>query len=269
MALAIDSGSPTGVSGTGGSNANTQTTLATSATYTLSNAGCISIVGIMLEKETGSTLPGVTSVTDGTNTYTLRNRIQYTVATATASNVSVELWWAYSSTTLTSATVTATCSTGGGFTNGIIMAWGVTGFTGTAYQTNPWDQSAATALGWAADSTSTTASAIVSNSYSNVSVAAMLISVVGTPETNASNINTGDSGTLAGQSAANKLGVNTSAFGLLGMRGSWSALTVAANDTGTATASTTRTYISWAILPDVLAQAGGGTTLNMQSLVMM
>lgn len=57
----------------------------------------------------------------------------------------LEVWWAFSSSAQSGITITATFTKPGStnFDAAGIVAFGVTGFTGTNYQTNPWDQNAA------------------------------------------------------------------------------------------------------------------------------
>lgn len=127
---------------------------ASSATVTLTtgSAGDIIVVEIWLvnAQSSSTNYPNISSVSDGTNTYTRRSRRTMQISPANFA-AAYEVWWAYAPAALSSKVITASlqAGTGGDATNNTnnfdqicINAFGVKGFAGTGYQTAPWDTNA-------------------------------------------------------------------------------------------------------------------------------
>jgi hypothetical protein len=110
-----------------------------SATLTAA-AGEIVIVEVNNEVVSGA-VKTVTGISDGTtNVYTRRFSASQAPEPFAGASEEFEVWWAYVANPLTAATITATLS--GTIDDAVIITAGYQGFTGTAYQTNPWDTNA-------------------------------------------------------------------------------------------------------------------------------
>jgi hypothetical protein len=110
---------------------------------------CITLESVVAQQ----TVTGITDVNG--NTWAKRNSFQYTAPSGAF--VDDEIWWAYCPGNISFANVNIAFS---GTSDAIgATVFGVTGFTGTAYKTNPWDQTSTVAAGFINDSTSATASA--------------------------------------------------------------------------------------------------------------
>jgi hypothetical protein len=112
MALAIDGATLAGGQATAGS---TITSAAGAGGLTTENAGDIIVICVLVENINASGVyPTSTSVTVGGNAATLRNRFQYqgnaTFGAGGAAFNTVEIWWLYSASALSSATVSVTLS---------------------------------------------------------------------------------------------------------------------------------------------------------------
>jgi hypothetical protein len=121
-----------------GNNAGT----ASSCSVTLTaSVGEIVVVVVASEALTANPVRTVTSVTDSAgNTYTKRFGASQAPEPQWNSNEGFEVWWAYVANALSAATITANMS---GTADAILVnAAGFQGFTGTAYQTAPWDTNA-------------------------------------------------------------------------------------------------------------------------------
>jgi hypothetical protein len=169
MALSIDGHA--GATSTSGSGSTI------TAALTTANSGDIIVICVYTESfHTAGAYPNLTGVTVGGNAATLRNRFQWQGNSSWASPgpayQNVEIWWYYASGTLASASVVATVNANWN-DGGVMQVFAVKGFVGTAYQTNPWDQSAVTTAGFFAQQANTVASPNVSQiiSASNISTA--------------------------------------------------------------------------------------------------
>ncbi len=148
MALSFD---VTGVNSDGSSGT------ATSISKTLTFDGSDIIIVDVISAATTSHAT-VTSVTSALGSLTFVNRFEYYldnvfgIASGSANAfLTLSRWWAYAGgSALSSDLITANFSKG---INGSILVTGVTGFTGTAYQTNPFD----TNVSLPANATSTSA----------------------------------------------------------------------------------------------------------------
>jgi len=107
--------------------------------FSNSNAGDIIICQIFFENLAASRT--VSTVTTSGLTWTRRsqtiNHMCFNADNVPDTWGTLEVWWAYSSAVLTNASVAITLSAA--IDNCAVMCWGVSGFNGTFYQTNPWD----------------------------------------------------------------------------------------------------------------------------------
>ncbi len=115
----------------------------TSGNITTVHAGDILVVTAFSETKNASGGYATAAISDNTGlslVWHLRKQKQFE-NTLTPNWQDSEVWWAYCPSAITNKTVTATFT---GPTNTLvddisIAVFGVTGFTGTAYQTTPWD----------------------------------------------------------------------------------------------------------------------------------
>lgn len=163
MALATN-GSATGLS-------NTTTTV--TATLTTTATGIV-VLAIQANNVAAGIQPAISSVSGAGLTWAQRgSTIQYTGGIFGAKN-SFFVYWAFSSGALSSQTITVTMT---GTTDDMTMvAVGVGGFTGTAWQTNPWDANAS--LPKQANATTTTAP--TATGISTTTANGMLLALAGT-----------------------------------------------------------------------------------------
>ena len=167
-ALALD-GTPAGQGGSATTNV--------AATITFTTAQDILVAVIQTEHQTAySTVTGVTSTSGLTwAKYTRQQASQYSGFGNNPNFDDVEIWWAYSPAAHTSEVVTATFSAAPDGDSMVAMA--VKGFTGTGYQTAPWDSNASLP-GYNHIDTNTTQAPTIS-SVPSTSAAGMRIDAVG------------------------------------------------------------------------------------------
>jgi hypothetical protein len=237
---------------------------ASSAAFTIT-AGDIVVIFVLAESTSAGSTPSVTSISDGFNTYALRNRVTYQSNSAFGSGkTSAEIWWAFSSAGHTVALGALTVTLANENDSSTFVGIDVTGFTGTAYQTNPWDQSAATAAGFAVTNNGATQTQLASGAnISTVNAACMIICGGGTSDNSATvpflssyAVGTigGTTATDSGQGAkARQSDTNASISALETRVVSATQSSISANFAAAATAG------GWAIMPDALSQTGGAS----------
>jgi hypothetical protein len=188
----------------------------------------------------------ITGVTGASLTFVKRSGLTYqdTATGAGSSWNDTEVWWAFSSAAITAQTFTVTFSKPGNnnFDDSSVIAFTVTGFTGTLYQTVPWDINGslpATAFGQ-------TVSIPTATGVSTTATATMVIGVASTAGAGTFNVGTGY--TLIA-SAVNTAGSNISKTGgeFQNFAAAQSGLTVACGTN----------LNGWTMLADALAVAGG------------
>ena len=248
------------------------------STTSLSNSagvGCAAALGDVmlilatLESTAASYTTG-SSISDTTaNVYALRNRIEYTSSSTFGSGkVTMEIWWAYIAHAITGGT-TITMTTGGGaIDNAVFLSVDITGFTGVAYETNPWDQSAATSIGFAATNTGSTQTQLTSGANVSTANAATLTFAFGGTGDNSVTVPlyssyatgpiAGTTATDSGETCQHSDAGTNAALGAMEYRVLSSTISGASAAFGTgATAG------GWGIMVDALSQTGplvGGTT---------
>src|ERR1700676_3180566 len=238
MALAID-GTATGTA-TGGTTVATSTTMLTTA-----NAGDIVVVFTHAEAVNAQGAhPTVSGISGGGLSWAKRSAANLDNGGFGNAYNRCECWWAYASGTLSGVTITATW-TGVTIDDMSIVAFGVTGFTGTNYKTNPWDANASLP---AINSASTTTTPTVSGVSTN-NAAVMVLDLVATA--GGGNINAGN---IAGSAATsvtlanNGGGTNNSGVGAL------ESVFSSAQSSITVDGNTSRN--GWMIIADALCQIG-------------
>lgn len=154
-----------------GSSSGT-TTVSASLSVTV---GEIVVVHVNQEVVSGA-VKTITGVSDGVNTYAKRYSDSVTGAGEPkwGSSERMEVWWAYATQTATLGIVATFSAT---IDDAAIAVAGYQGFTGTAYQTNPWDANAS--LPKTANSTSGTATV---SGVSTDSTAGILIAAFGSAD---------------------------------------------------------------------------------------
>jgi hypothetical protein len=178
MALSLDGTSVTG----------TATAASTVASAAFTNASANSIIVALPGAEwISSATPGiVTGISGGGLTWHRRAARAVTLTSGNLAKIQQEIWWTFAATALTAQVITATFSSTV-FDDAGIVVFSVKGFTGTNYQTNPWDPNAvlggfpptASAAGLGASTAPTVAGVSTTNA------ATMVISVVGEPDNGA------------------------------------------------------------------------------------
>jgi hypothetical protein len=177
MALALDGVAQTGTASTTASISSNANAFSTSVNGSiicafthaewLNAAGAAGTVG---------------SVTGGGLTWTRRSNVasMHTIGAPITWNVA-ELWWAFCPTVLNNVTITANYNLPGAnnFDNATLLVFAVTGFVGSSYQTNPWDGNASLPK----TNSSTSSSAPTTTGISTTSANAMLLGLVGSPDT--------------------------------------------------------------------------------------
>jgi hypothetical protein len=159
----------------------------------------------------------------------------------------MEVWWAYAAAKLTNITVTATWTTPGGNNPdaATVLLAGISGFTGTSYQTNPWDANGSLPK----IATSGASSAPTITGVSTSSPADMLIWAVGVATNSTTPTHpTGWSNFIHNNIAG---AANGSAASLQGE-------TVAVTQSNI-TITTASTLAGWLVIGDALAQAGSAS----------
>jgi len=123
-----------------------------------------------------------------------------------------EVWWAYSSGTLAADVITVTWTQPGGNNpdDVTVLAFGVTGFTGTSYHTNPWD-TATWNPAFGANSATSSDPTVTSVSTSNA--ATMVIGAGGSAGSSTFPVADTGSGWTSIASAGTGSGTNNSAAG--------------------------------------------------------
>lgn len=232
----------------------------TTVSATLTAAiGEIIIVLVDQEITSGAVLT-VTGVSDGTaNVYAKRFSASATGAAEPLYGASegFEVWWAYAANTLTAASVTVTLS--GTMDDAVIVVAGYQGFTGTAYQTNPWDTNASLPK-TAQAATNTAASA---TGITTTSTAGILLAGHGTLDFG--QIPSAPTGfSLAGQ-LTNAGGANSAQGGLFDSVYSSAQSSITVTTTGQSTSG-------WIFYVDALtipAGGGGAASVTSPTLLMM
>lgn len=181
------------VDGLASNNSSASTTVA--VTLTTAQAGDIIIVAVNANRTAAqgsvTTVSSIASTNLPSGAWTKRSGVQLTGVNATGSNNTsfgttayddTEIWWAYSSGALTSEVITVTF--GATIDDCTAVAMGVTGFSGTYYQTAPWDPNGAV------PATATHATGLTTPTVPNVSTTAgngmaiMVVSANSNPDGN-------------------------------------------------------------------------------------
>ena len=111
-----------------------------SATITYPTTGDILVVITHGEWGTAGGLGHVSSVTSTSGLTWVKRQAQTAAEAFYPAQEDLEIWWAYNPNANTSDVITVTwAGATGSLDAGKIAAFAVTGFTGTEYQTNPWD----------------------------------------------------------------------------------------------------------------------------------
>jgi hypothetical protein len=227
--------------------------------------GDILVACVTLESTVAQqTVTGITDVNG--NTWQKRNSFQYT-SPVSGAFVDNEIWWAYCPGNISFANVTIAFS---GTADAIgVSVFGVKGFTGTAYHTNPWDQTAVTAAGFINDSISATASA--PTTLANVATLNAGALVFGFGATSDSVGAALSNGTIGGSTPTIGFGPNQGGT-VNAARHVVECLVEASTISGSAL-NLTGTQHGWVMFADALAPAGfvsGGDTLMLnQGIVFM
>jgi hypothetical protein len=268
MALSID-GFCGGVNTTAGSNPSNTGAL------TLAQTGDIIVVCILAESTSAGSTPSVSSISDGTaNVYAKRNAVTYqSNATFGTAKTDAEIWWAFSSAAHTIAIGSLVVTMSNLNDDAMFIAFGVTGFTGgVGYQTNPWDQSAATALGFALTNNAGTVSQLVSGANISTVNAAALIFAFGGSSDNSGTVHFNDNyapgpygGTTATDSGAGAVRTTSNTNAALG--GVEYRIVSATQSSISAAFAVAATAGGWAIMPDALSQTGGAVAGVMAVLI--
>jgi hypothetical protein len=159
MALSID----------GSANAvKDSSKLFASCSLTLPTAGDILVVVTVTETTTNppptiisfDAIPGVSAM------HALLGSPLTVQYTGFSDYLSTEIWWGFCSGTLSGQAIKANFSAA--VDTAVIGAFGVTGFVGTAYQTNPWDDTPVTATGGNPTATAPTATLNTTSAHTMV-----------------------------------------------------------------------------------------------------
>jgi hypothetical protein len=249
MALALDGTVQSGI-------AASAKTVVNATGLSTTNAGDIIIVEVTAEWVTAGAFPSacsvaVTSGTAVTSAWTARpsGGHQNSGGQGNAKTVLFRFWaYAASALTLTKATVTFTATTN--FDAASMVIYAVTGFTGTAYETAPFDSNAALP----AIATATTATAPTVTGVSTTAAATMLIASTGTSDTilQTAGAMAGTTGTLT-KAVRETSSTNASSLGAENR-------VVAAAQTSVSIAFA-GAPTGWIIIADALAQAGGAVAV--------
>lgn len=235
-ALAID-GTPQGGTATGG-------TTCAPAAFTTGGAGIVVFATHAEAVTVQGAHPTVSGVSGGGLTWAKRSSQPLDNAGFGNAYNNLEIWWAFSAGALVAQTITVTW---GGVTidDMSCVVFGVNGFTGTDYQTNPWDANAS--LPAKASAGTTTVPTVSGVTSSNAAVMVLGIAASG----GGGNINAGNIAGSAATSiifATNGGGTNNSSVGAFQsvFSSAQTSITVDANNTKN----------GWMIIADVLAQIG-------------
>ena len=246
-----------------------------STTLTTTNAADIIVICFEAENISSGVTPVVSTCTVGGSNATKRNSVAWTnpAGVGGAKNLTA-IYWFFAAAALTAATVSVVFTAP--IDNAAMVAFGVTGFTGTGYHTNPWDVSAATALGWSVTNVTASATQLASAAnISTVSAADLILAFGGSGDNTAAQAfgtklgTSTAAGTIGGVAAAQ---VNVGAFEVAGTDQAVAGVeflvvstiqtNIAANFAATATAE------GWVIMPDALTVAGGATDVLFAQIVM-
>lgn len=223
--------------------------------------GEIIVVQLNHEAVSGA-VPIITGISDGTaNVYHKRFAATQAPEPIFGASEGFEVWWAYAANALTGLTpisVTLSASTD----DAVVVAAGYQGFTGTAYQTAPWDTNVS--IPATAQSTGATSVGSVSG-VSTTSTAGMLLFGHGSCDWNLSPPGPGaPTGFTLVQRATNTGGSNANQGNLFGKAytSAQSSVTIT-----TTSPSTTQGWIVWA---DALTDQGaaGDTLMGQQRRLM-
>lgn len=153
-------------------NASSSTSTLTGGGTITASIGEIEVVTVSHESVSGA-VPTVTSVSDGTaNVCIKRFAATQKPEPMFGASEGFEVWWCYVANALTGATITVQMSAA--IDDAVVIVAGYQGFTGTNYQTNPWDSNIS--LPGTAQSASATPSAPSVTGVSTTSTAGMLLS---------------------------------------------------------------------------------------------
>jgi hypothetical protein len=241
MALALDgsaSGQATGAASVA------------SAGLTTGTAGDIIVAYVFAEWITGTGAAGtISGISGGGLTWHNRGSQTANLTGALGAWTREEIWWAYSSGTLSSSAITATFSlpSSTNFDDASIIVFGVKGFLGTAYQTAPWDSNVSLPK---FNSSSASAAPSVSG-ISTTSANTMLLTMYGTSGSSAL-MNAGPAGFTYLKGQSNTGGSNDASVE--------SAYQVVSATQSSITETWGTAIVDWASAADALAQgsAGGG-----------
>lgn len=241
MALALDPSDPPATAGT-----STASSLVVPS-FSTSVAGEIIIAAIATSQPTG--LITVSSVSDTSSlSWTKRAATSFNGG-LNSSHVGIEVWWAYSAGTLSTDSVTFHLS--GSADVAVGGCFGVTGFVGIGYPTNPWDVNVSLPVPGSSTTTSTP-----SVSVSTTAANTMILGFCGC------------SGNL-GSSVGSGYTVVTSRFGTSsGSDGTDITIQykiVSGAQTGL-TDNMGSTVDGWAMIGDALSQTVGGAVHQMPSM---
>lgn len=241
MALSIDQSV--------GGIASGASTVATAALTTVT-INTIVVVCVNAEWVSGIGSSGiVTGVAGAGLTFVKRSGVAYQDTAAGAGNSwsDTEVWWAFSSGAITAQAFTATFSKPGGnnFDDASIIAFTVTGFTGTLYHTVPWDINGSLPA-------TATAVTVTPPTVSGVSTTSAAIMVIGVTSTSGAGTINAVAGYTIITTATNGGGSNISKVGgeFQNFSSAQSSITVAFNTN----------LNGWAMIADALAVAGGAAS---------
>ena len=251
--------------------AGISTTSPIAETGMLASVGDVVIICSVMDSVSASypTISTSTPPSDGTsNIYQKRNGIQYTSNSAFGSGLTdLEIWWTYIATALTVSSSISITTAGGALDNGAFMSFSVTGFTGTSYRTNPWDQSATTALGFAVTNNGATRTQLTSGANVSTANAATLTFAFGGSSDNGATVPFFESvqpGPLAGTTGTSvtpDVALENSGSNAAGLQVEYRVLAATISSASAAFASAA-TAGGWGIMVDALSQTGGATGLN-------
>lgn len=208
--------------------------------------GEIVVVSIAQEDVSGA-VKTVLSISDGTaNVYAKRFSASASGAAEPAFGASegFEVWWAYVANTLTLGTITVTMSAA--IDDAVVIVAGYQGFTGTAYQTAPWDTNAFLPK----TAQATTTSAATASGISTTSTAGMLLA--GACSSDFSQTQAAPSGFTLVQSLVNSGASNAEQNGLFQLSYSSAQSSITVTDTGPSK--------GWIFYVDALTDQGSGVT---------
>lgn len=259
MALAVDP--TTGGNSTASTTGTTALQLIMNTTLFGTNGGVVIATAVTECLSSAGAYAEGTSVIDTTNsvTYQLRNRFTLRCTGDESQYVCMEIWYGIytTATNLNNAGVTWTESSATPIDDMELGAIAVAGFTGTAWQTNPWDQAAATAAGWVGMYANGAATDPTSANFSTVNANSMVLCFAGSGTSGSTGGYTfvGDTATIAGTSGiaavlADHVGAGTynATLGVYDL--------VVSSVQSNIDEVIPDAFLSWIIAPDVLSQTG-------------